>query len=51
MTDLALYRQIVDVLPAEHEASTPPRPQDAVTARSLAVAWGLYCQVHRLPVP
>lgn len=47
MTDPALYRQIVDVLLAEHEASTPPRPQDAITARRLAVAWGLYCQVHR----
>jgi hypothetical protein len=37
----------VDVLLAEHEASTPPRPQDETMARKLGVTWGLYCQVHR----
>ena len=47
MPDLVLYRQIVDVLLAEHEASTPPRPRDEAMARKLAVTWGLYCQVHR----
>lgn len=47
MADAALYRQIVDVLLAEHEASTPPRPQDETMARKLGVTWGLYCQVHR----
>jgi hypothetical protein len=47
MPDLALYRQIVDVLLAEHEASTPPQPRDEAMARKLAVTWGLYCQVHR----
>jgi len=26
MADVALYRQIVDVLLAEHEKSTPPEP-------------------------
>lgn len=39
MADAALYRQIVDVLLAEHEASTPPRPRDEDTARKLAVIW------------
>ena len=48
MSDAALYRQIVDVLLAEHGKSTPPQPRDADTARKLAVAWGLYCQVYRL---
>ena len=48
MADAALYRQIVDVLLAEHEKSTPPQPRDADTARKLAVTWGLYCQVYRL---
>ena len=48
MADAALYRQIVDVLLAEHEKSTPPQPQDADTASMLSVTWGLYCQVHRL---
>jgi hypothetical protein len=48
MGDAALYRQIVDVLLAEHEKSTPPQPPDADTARKLTVTWGLYCQVHRL---
>ena len=43
MADAALYRQIVDVLLAEHEKSTPPQPRDADTARKLAVTWGLYC--------
>jgi hypothetical protein len=47
MPDPALYRQIVDVLLAEHEASTPPQPRDEAMARKLAVTWGLYCQVHR----
>ncbi|MDQ2812353.1 MAG: DUF5677 domain-containing protein [Actinomycetota bacterium] len=47
MADPVLYRQIVDVLLAEHEASTPPSPQDETMARKLAVIWGLYCQVHR----
>jgi hypothetical protein len=47
MPDPALYRQIVDVLLAEHEASTPPRPRDEAMARKLAIIWGLYCQVHR----
>ncbi len=47
MADAALYRQIVDVLLAEHEASTPPRPQDETMARKLGVTWGLYCHVHR----
>lgn len=48
MANAALYRQIVDVLLAEHEKSTPPQPRDAGTARKLAVTWGLYCQVYRL---
>jgi hypothetical protein len=47
MPDAALYRQIVDVLLAEHEASTPPRPSDEAMAAKLGVTWGLYCQVHR----
>ncbi len=47
MPDAALYRQVVDVLLAEHEASTPPQPADDATARKLSVSWGLYCQVHR----
>ena len=47
MPDAALYRQIVDVLLAEHEASTPPKPRDGAMARKLSVTWGLYCQVHR----
>jgi hypothetical protein len=47
MTDAALYRQIVDVLLAEHEGSAPPRPRDDDMARKLSVTWGLYCQVHR----
>jgi hypothetical protein len=47
MPEPVLYRQIVDVLLAEHEASTPPHPHDEAMARKLAVAWGLYCQVHR----
>ena len=47
MPDPALYQQIVDVLLAEHEASTPPQPRDEAIARRLAVTWGLYCQVHR----
>jgi hypothetical protein len=47
MPDPVLYRQIVDVLLAEHEASTPPQPRDEAMARKLAVTWGLYCQVHR----
>ena len=47
MPDPALYRQIVDVLLDEHEASTPPVSRDEAMARSLAVTWGLYCQVHR----
>jgi hypothetical protein len=49
MADAVLYRQIVDVLLAENEKSTPPRPRDEQTAGHLAVAWGLYCEVHRLP--
>ena len=48
MADAALYRQIVDVLLAEHEKSTPPQPRDADTTSMLSVTWGLYCQVHRL---
>jgi hypothetical protein len=48
MADAALYRQIVDVLLAEHEKSTPAQPRDASTARKLTVTWGLYCQVYRL---
>jgi hypothetical protein len=48
MPDLALYSQIVDVLLAEHEASTAPRPADEAMARKLGVTWGPYCQVHRL---
>ena len=48
MADAALYRQIVDVLLAEHEKSTPPQPRDEDMARKLSVTWGLYCQVHRL---
>jgi hypothetical protein len=48
MADAALYRQIVDVLLAEHEKSTPPQPRDAGTARKLTVTWGLYCQIYRL---
>jgi hypothetical protein len=47
MPDPVLYRQIVDVVLAEHEASTPPRPHDEAVARKLAITWGLYCQVHR----
>lgn len=47
MANPVLYRQIVDVLLAEHEASTPPCPQDEALARRLAVTWGIYCQVHR----
>jgi hypothetical protein len=46
--DAAPYRQIVDVLLAEHEKSSPPQPRDADTARKLTVTWGLYCQVYRL---
>ena len=37
----------MDVLLAEHEASTPPQARDEAMARKLAVTWGLYCQVHR----
>jgi uncharacterized protein DUF5677 len=48
MADAALYRQIVDVLLAEHEKSTPPQPSDEQMAEQLSVAWGLYCEVHRL---
>jgi Family of unknown function (DUF5677) len=48
MADAALYRQIVDVLLAEHEKSTPPQPRDEDSAAKLSVTWGLYCQVHRL---
>ena len=48
MADAALYRQIVDVLLAEHEKSTPPQPRDEHIAAKLSVTWGLYCQVHRL---
>jgi hypothetical protein len=47
MPHSALYRHIVDVLLAEHEAITPPQPRDEAMARKLAVTWGLYCQVHR----
>ena len=49
MADAALYRQIVDVLLAEHDKSTPPRPRDEQMAGQLAVAWGLYCEVHACP--
>jgi hypothetical protein len=48
MADAGLYRQIVDVLLAEHEKSTPPIPRAEDIAGNLSVAWGLYCQVHRL---
>jgi Family of unknown function (DUF5677) len=48
MADAALYRQIVDVLLAEHEKSTPPQPRDEDIAAKLSVTWCLYCQVHRL---
>ena len=48
MADAALYRQIVDVLLAEHEKSTPPQPRDEDSAKMLSVTWGLYCQVYRL---
>ena len=48
MADAAFYRQIEDVLLAEHEKSTPPQPRDAGTARRLTVTWGLYSQVNRL---
>jgi hypothetical protein len=37
MADAALHRQIVDVLLAEHEKSTPPQPSDEEVARKLAV--------------
>jgi len=37
MADPVLYLQIADVLLAEHEASTPPHPQDEAMARRLAV--------------
>lgn len=47
MADPALYRQIVDVLLAEHEASTPPRPLDETMVRKLGIIWGIHCQVHR----
>jgi hypothetical protein len=34
---------------SEHEKSTPPGPRDEQMAGQLAVAWGLYCEVRRLP--
>lgn len=48
MPDRQLYRNIVDVLLAEHKVSVPPT--DAATqdtAKLLGCAWGLYCQIHR----
>jgi hypothetical protein len=52
MADAALYRQIVDVLLAEHEKSTPPQPSDEEVARKLAVTWGCTARytASRFPV-
>jgi hypothetical protein len=49
--DLALYRQIVDVLFAEHEKSTPPRPRDEAMARRLAVTWACTARCTASPAP
>lgn len=47
MPELELYRQITDVLLAEHEASRPPGADEGYPLRQLACAWGLYAQIYR----
>lgn len=48
MAKRKLYRDIVDVLLAEHERTAPPPgAADEDSAHMLGCVWGLYCQVHR----
>ncbi len=47
MPELSLYRHIVDVLLAEHEASDPPGINDGYPIHQLSCVWGIYAQIHR----
>jgi hypothetical protein len=47
MPELKLYRHVVDVLLAEHEASTPPTVNDGYPLRLLSCTWGIYAQIYR----
>lgn len=47
MSQPKLYRDIVDGLLAEHEASTPPDASSGYPIRQLGCVWGIYCQIHR----
>lgn len=48
MPERQLYRNIVDVLLAEHETTAPPAgAADTASAKLLGCVWGLYCQIHR----
>lgn len=48
MPERQLYRDIVDVLLAEHEKTAPPAgAADEDSAKLLGCVWGLYCQIHR----
>ncbi|MGO9297929.1 MAG: DUF5677 domain-containing protein [Streptosporangiaceae bacterium] len=47
MPQLNMYRHIVDVLLAEHEASTPPTVNDGYPIHLLSCTWGIYTQIYR----
>ena len=47
MPELSLYRDIVNVLLAEHEASTPPTADEGYPVHILSCIWGIYAQIHR----
>lgn len=47
MAEERLYRHIVDVLLSEHERSQSPSRPGQLPSRTVACAWGLYCQIHR----
>jgi Family of unknown function (DUF5677) len=45
--DRAIYRQVVDVLLAEHERRKLPDAND-YPLKIISCVWGLYCYIHRL---
>lgn len=47
MPQQKLYRDILDVLLAEYDSSTPPGRTSGYPEHLLACVWGLYCQIHR----